>query len=891
MKILAWNVQGLGNDWTFRILHDYVQQYSGAERAQYLMNHFREAINHCGLADLGFRGPKFTWNRGNGACLVQERLDRMLGNSTWVELFPNSLVHHLNLRGSDHRPLLVELLQADERSIFGKTWKKGRFHFEEAWTDEEEYKEERYWRQRSKDLWLKCGDRNSKFFHQKASARNVKNSISGLVDINENWCDEEEGMAHIIENYFDTLFSSTSPSPVDFDRVTDSIKSRVTPQMNEQLEQVFVADDVKTAVFQMAPTKSPGADGMSAIFYQKFWPIVGEDVTAACLGFTNGGLSLGTINETIITLLPKIKNPTRITEFRPISLCNVLYKIVSKMLANRLRKVMGSIISEEQSAFIPGRLISDNAIIGFECLHAIKRRKSKKNYLALKLDMAKAYDRVEWDFIQRVMNKLGFSEVWIRKLMACISSVTFSFQFNGRRFGHLTPTRGLRQGDPLSPYLFLLCGEGLSSLLHRYEQNGDLQGLRCGLRGPTISHLLFADDSLFFLEAQLATCTNLKEILKLYETASGQVDRVWNKLCGWKSKLLSAGGKEILIKSIIQAIPTYAMNLFKLPSSLIRELQRLCGQFWWGGDSGKRRMHWCSWEKLCSHKADGGMGLRDLRTFNKAILAKQAWRIHSQPTSLAARVLQGFYFHRSSFLQVKVNSSSSFMWRSILWGRELYKQGLRCKIGSGQNTYIYHDCWLPRDGIFRISSPRVLGEFAKVSSLITASGSWDSSIIRESFHEDEAEAILSLPLPRRSTPDTLLWHYDKSGHYTVRNDESCYSWARLYHADFLEANFRKGEPPKKAVASPWQAPEVGFVKVNTKIVHDSDLSYVFDSIYEICNGFDMYKFSYTPRTGNQVAHSLARLALSLENVQIWPSGVPESLFPIVIADIQHVSSS
>ncbi|KAL5565829.1 hypothetical protein UlMin_028993 [Ulmus minor] len=1062
------------------------EKQGGAERAQYLMNHFREAINHCGLADLGFRGPKFTWNRGNGVCLVQERLDRMLGNSTWVKLFPNSLVHHLNLRGSDHRPLLVELLQADERSIFGKTWKKGRFHFEEAWADEEEcsniikrhwnsspstnldgvshklrlcatdlegwnmecfsrlkmqvrkaktaferidknlsdhnwkehqrlqkaldalrYKEERYWRQRSKDLWLKCGDRNSKFFHQKASARN------------------EEGMAHIIENYFDTLFSSTSPSPVDFDRVTDSIKSRVTPQMNEQLEQVFVADDVKTAVFQMAPTKSPGADGMSAIFYQKFWPIVGEDVTAACLGFTNGGLSLGTINETIITLLPKTKNPTRITEFRPI----------------------------KQSAFIPGRLISDNAIIGFECLHAIKRRKSKKNYLALKLDMAKAYDRVEWDFIQRILNKLGFSEVWIRKLMACISSVTYSFQFNG---------------DPLSPYLFLLCGEGLSSLLHRYEQSGDLQGLRCGLRGPTISHLLFADDSLFFLEAQLATCTNLKEILKLYETASGQVVNL--------SK--SAVNKQGLFSSIKDRVwnKLYQTEELKLFSWL---------DFW----------------------------VTYSGTFNKAILAKQAWRIHSQPTSLAARVLQGFYFHRSSFLQVKVNSSSSFMWRSILWGRELYKQGLRCKIGSGQNTYIYHDCWLPRDGIFRISSPRVLGEFAKVSSLITASGSWDSSIIRESFHEDEAEAILSLPLPRRSTPDTLLWHYDKSGHYTVRSgywlankgrsvpssstvslnswwkrlwrlrvpakirifiwkafynwipssvnlanhgvpsqkrclicneandttlhalwgckvldplkemcdsfinfkippqcdlkefllsandglsldrleflcillwriwfrrnkwihehiwldDESCYSWARLYHADFLEANCRKGEPPKKAVASPWQAPEVGFVKVNTdaawcsnkkkfglgsvirdysgkvlgsvampisssvsvavaeswalekgaslarqmgfsavilesdclgvtnaldtKIVHDSDLSYVFDSIYEICNGFDMFKFSYTPRTGNQVAHSLARLALSLENVQIWPSGVPESLLPIVIADIQHVSSS
>ncbi|KAL5556024.1 hypothetical protein UlMin_038260 [Ulmus minor] len=769
MNILAWNVQGLGNDWTFQILHDYVQQYSpllvflsetlcsksqmerwrvkldytgmliwekegrsgglclfwsdsitvqllsgskghidvkvtspnssgwcftglygnpdtslrsqfwnllrrlgdsssmpwlcggdlneilfghekqgGVERAQYLMSNFREAINYCGLADLGFRGPKFTWNRGNGACLVQERLDRMLGNCGWLDLFPNSLVHHLNLRGSDHRPLLVELLRADERSIIGNNWKRGRFHFEEAWADEEE-----------------CSNiiKNHWSCNPMTNLDGVATKLRLCASDLEGWNLES------------------------FSRLKmQGIERKVTPQQNEQMDQAFVAEDVKTAVFQMAPTKSPGADGMSAIFYQKFWPIVGEEITAACLGFANGGPLLGSINETIITLLPKVKNPTRITEFRPISLCNVIYKIISKMLANRLRRVMGTIISEEQSAFIPGRLITDNAIIGFESFHAIKRRKTKKNYLALKLDMAKAYDRVEWEFIQRMMTKLGFSDVWIKKIMACISSVTYSFQFNGKRFGHLTPSRGLRQGDPLSPYLFLLCGEGLSSLLHRYEQNEDLQGLRCGIKGPTISHLLFADDSLFFLEAKLTACAAVKEILKLYEAASGQNkqglfssirDRVWNKLCGWKSKLLSAGGREVLSKAIIQAIPTYAMNLFKLPSSLIKELHRLCAQFWWGGEPGKRKMHWCTWEKLCSHKADGGMGFRDLRLFNKAILAKQAWRIHSQPTSLVARVLQGFYFHKSSFLQVKVNSSSSFIWRSILWGRELYKQGLR----------------------------------------------------------------------------------------------------------------------------------------------------------------------------------------------------------------------
>ncbi|KAL5550508.1 hypothetical protein UlMin_000684 [Ulmus minor] len=427
--------------------------------------------------------------------------------------------HHLNLRGSDHRPLLVELLRVDESSSIGKIWKRGRFHFKEAWVDEVEcgtliknhwrssaavnldgvanklrlcatnleswnlesfkrlktqvrkaktafdrvdknlcnqnwkehlrlertldalrYMEERYWKQRSKDLWLKCGDKNSKFFHQEASARKAKNSITGLIDQNGEWCEKEEGLAHIIESYFKSLFTSSSPSDANFDRVLDTIEPKITPQLNGQLERAFEAEDVRTA-----------------------------EITAAYLGFVNGRHPLGSINETIITLLPKIKNPTRITEFRPISLCNVLYKIISKMLANRLRKIMDTVISQEQSAFIPGRLISDNAIIGFECLHAIKRQKTKKNYLALKLDMAKAYDRVEWGFIHKIMNKLGFSEVWTNKIMACISSVSYSFQFNGQRVGHLIPSRGLRQGDPLSPYLFLLCGEGLSSLLHHYE--------------------------------------------------------------------------------------------------------------------------------------------------------------------------------------------------------------------------------------------------------------------------------------------------------------------------------------------------------------------------------------------------------------------------------------
>ncbi|KAL5573135.1 hypothetical protein UlMin_022732 [Ulmus minor] len=401
--------------------HGCVKKGGGA-RDSYLLRNFKDAMEYCNLADLGFQGPKFTWCRGNNnANFIQERLDRMLGNSGWSDMFPNCIVHHLRLWGSDHRPLLIEVLKDGKVSSLGKSLRKGRFHFEEAWADEPECRDTilKHWREQS------AGNLDE-----------VANKLHQCASDLLRWNLEKF-------SYFTNLFSSSSPLSLDMDMVLNSLETKVSPAMNEQLDGRFDAEDVRTAIFQMAPSKSPGADGMSALFYKKYWPIVGEEVTTACLGFLNEGLDLGSINETLITLLPKVKCPTHMTEFRPISLCNVLYKIISKMLATRMRSVMNSIISEEQSAFIPGRLISDNAIIGFECLHALKRRRSKKKgFLALKLDMAKAYDRVEWSFIREVMKKLGFSEGWIKKIMDCVTSVYYSLLINGEKVG----TSGLQEG-------------------------------------------------------------------------------------------------------------------------------------------------------------------------------------------------------------------------------------------------------------------------------------------------------------------------------------------------------------------------------------------------------------------------------------------------------------
>ncbi|KAL5567952.1 hypothetical protein UlMin_024527 [Ulmus minor] len=191
------------------------------------------------------------------------------------------------------------------------------------------------------------------------------------------------------------------------------------------------------------------------------------------------------------------------TNFRPISFYSVLYKIISKCLANRLKNHLDCLIFDSQSAFVGGRLIHDNIIVGFEGIHMMcKGRFGNGNKMALKLDMSKAFDRVEWAFIDAVMRKMGFSDGWVRKIMNCISSVSFSFILNGEVNEMIIPERGLRQWNPLSLFLFLFCSEGFSCLLKKMEAEGRIHELRFGCRNLFVSHLLFADDSFIFLEAK-----------------------------------------------------------------------------------------------------------------------------------------------------------------------------------------------------------------------------------------------------------------------------------------------------------------------------------------------------------------------------------------------------
>ena len=292
--------------------------------------------------------------------------------------------------------------------------------------------------------------------------------------------------------------------------------------MNRDLIRTFSRDEVEAALKSLEPLSTPDPNDMPPTFFQTYWSIVGDDVSSTVLNRLNNCSLPTTINHTFITLIPKVKSSEKISEFRPISLCNVIYKLVSKVLANRLQEVLPGIILENQSAFQAGRLITDNILMAYETLHYMKHQPGKGGFMALKLDMSKAYDRIEWSFLKQIMLRMGFHEKWVDLLMMCITSVSYSLLINGEPSEKIVPTRGIKQGDPISLYLFLLCSEGLHALIEKAANAGLIRGISLCKNGPRLTHLFFADDSLLFCKALIQECNHIQAILADYEVASGQ---------------------------------------------------------------------------------------------------------------------------------------------------------------------------------------------------------------------------------------------------------------------------------------------------------------------------------------------------------------------------------
>lgn len=229
--------------------------------------------------------------------------------------------------------------------------------------------------------------------------------------------------------------------------------------------------ELKEAVFDINGSKAPGDDGYHAFFYHHFW----ESIKSDCFNLVKDVFkSLNVprnLNSTLITLIPKIENPLRIKNFRPISLVNINYKMITKILVQRIRPHLEDLISPNQNSFIPNRGSDVNFIVASEILHSMNKKKGKSGLFAMKLDLEKAYDRLEWTFIEHCLKNLHFSYDSIKLIMSCVASGDTSIQVNGARTTPFTPSRGIRQGDPLSPYIFIICFEYLSMRIHEACNN------------------------------------------------------------------------------------------------------------------------------------------------------------------------------------------------------------------------------------------------------------------------------------------------------------------------------------------------------------------------------------------------------------------------------------
>ncbi|CAA7051877.1 unnamed protein product [Microthlaspi erraticum] len=552
-----------------------------------------------------------------------------------------------------------------------------------------------------------AGDKNTKFFHSVTKARRIRNNLNTILDENGTIQRGDEAIGDVSEKYFQNLFSSDQPSNDIYAKVFEGFETRVSDEINRDITKPVTAKEIEAAVFSIGPSRAPGPDGFSCAFYHHFW----EDIEEIQLFFRQEHLS--------------------------------------------------GVISENQAAFIPGRMITDNVIVAHEMYYALKSRKRQaKSYMALKTDITKAYDRLEWRFLEETMRHMGFCQQWISWIMKCVSSVNFKVLINGSPKGLIRPERGIRQGDPLSPYLFILCAEVLSHLMHQAGASRKVQGMKLSQSCPNINHLLFADDSLFFTLANQKSAKGIKEVLTIYEQASGQavnlrksaitfgrlvkpevkrqmrrilgihneggggkylgipeqfthkktemfeyiVDKVKERTQGWHKRFLSLGGKEVLLKSIATAMPVYSMNVFKLPKGICEEINSVLADFWWGSDQGKKNMHWFAWNRLCLPKSEGGIGFRDIERFNLALLGKQAWRLLQNPECLMARVMRGRY----------------------------YSSGLRFVVGNGTTISAWDDPWLIMDPP-RAPRPRdaELRHYQVNEWIKDDRSGWNEAIIRE----------------------------------------------------------------------------------------------------------------------------------------------------------------
>lgn len=473
--------------------------------------------------------------------------------------------------------------------------------------------EEEFWREKSRLNWHSSGDRNTAYFHKVTRIRQASKQMNMLRQgdlILDNSTDIEN---HVVD-YYSALLASSNTS-VQNDLIKKSIPLLVSDMDNAMLTNLPTLEEVWSTVFSLNGQGAPGPDGFGGCFFQTYWDIVGPNVFAAVTQFFVHSWLLPNFNSNIVALIPKFPGADQIDCYRPIALTNFKFKVITKILADRLAVIAPKIISVNQRGFIKGRHISDCMCITSEAIN-LPDKKSFGGNIALKIDIHKAFDTIDWGFLLEVLCAFGFNSTFCQWINIILHSARLSFSVNGNAVGHFACKRGVRQGDPLSPLLFCIAEDVLSRAITCLAQNNQLSCMSGPQGCQTPTHVFYADDIMIFCRSSKQNLLNLMNLFRAYGEASGQLisadkcrfytgtsqsrrlglladilgfhsgqlpftylgvpifrgrprkshlqpiaDRIKAKLASWKGSLLSIMGRVQLVKSIIHGMLIYSFHI------------------------------------------------------------------------------------------------------------------------------------------------------------------------------------------------------------------------------------------------------------------------------------------------------------------------------------------
>ncbi|XP_019100869.1 PREDICTED: uncharacterized protein LOC109132875 [Camelina sativa] len=676
------------------------EKQGGRQRSFSSLRNFTTMIDCCNMQDLKFKGNPFSWVGKRQKETIQSCLDRVFINSDWKASYPASETEFLTIAGSYHAPVIITV--EEEFCV-----KRGQFRYDKRHVDSEDFvravkkgwsTELSRWKRRSKtNSAEKIQILKAQLDVAERSNSTTLAEVTNLrYELTKAYSEEEQYWKLKSRNQWMNLGDRNTKFFYATTKIQKA-RNRLKSIFDEQGVENF-RDDAIGKVAESYFTKL-----FTTTQHTNMDDII-SDIEPRVTAEMNRDLQLPVIDQEIKDAVFSIgadRDPG--SDGFTAAFYQQFWELIGDDVCS-------------MAAFFPGRSISDNILVAHELLHSLKsRRDFHTGYVAIKTDISKAYDRVEWNFLEAVMTQMGFAPRWVKWIMECVTSVSYEVLINGSPYGKIKPSRGIRQGDPLSPYLFLFCAEVLSNMMQKAERDRQIHGIRLARDCPSISHLLFADDSLFFCRSSNQECEHIASIFKRYEAASGQqinytkssvifgfktpdsrrqrihqilgiervggggkylglpeqfgrkkvelfeyiVQRVKERTEGWNYKHLSAAGKEIVIKTIAMALPVFSMNCFLLPITICNEITIVVSNFWWGQDNGKRKIPWTAWKRLTLPKKEGGLGFKDLQAFNKALLAKQAERLLKNPYSLLARLYKGLYYPDTPFLQTQTGPTAS----------------------------------------------------------------------------------------------------------------------------------------------------------------------------------------------------------------------------------------